>query len=243
MQFLLKRFSTYRLFTFLARCVNPFILQINKPIVPTRELSPMAPKKGILTLTLVISRESARPAVRSGFCVMFKIFKVNKIKTQLELAVEEYIEFKAQSTYMASEHKDILLNFIGKLPHKSLWEITVEDLDAFHDRMMIETTPYTTFKAMKVLRQFMRFHKHKTNIRAKEITDLGVNLQNVEENVIIPPMNTKRTGRPYADVELIKQIKRLKDKEKISFRKIGLAVGKDVSHVYRMYRYDLTKTS
>lgn len=241
MELLLKKFSTYSLLTFLFRKVNPFVLQVNTPAVPTKGALPVERKKGILTLTLVISRESMEiPTVKRGN-FMFKLFK---IKTKLKMQLEEYIDFKSKtSPFIAETHNKVIGDFIKSLNYKEVSEITLHDINVYHARMGAETTQYTTIGAMQALRAFMRYHKRNTNIKPDKITNEGVKeLQPVVKNVIIPQMKAKRVGRPYGSIELIKKIKRLKDREDLSFRKIGLVTGKNVSHVYKMYRYDLTNS-
>lgn len=201
----------------------------------------MVRTKGIITLTLVISRTPEGLTVKRGAFVMFEIFKV---KTKIQMHLEEYIDFKSKtSPHIAQNQKEILLKFIKR--YKDISEITIEDLNKYHVEMRQKVTPFTLADIMKALRAFIRFHKHQTSINPMEITDEGVkriDFDNVERNVIIPEMIKKIRGRPFADVALIEQIKRLRDMECLSFRKIGLAVGKDVSHVYRMYHYELTKS-
>lgn len=218
------------------------LVKINRPIVSGRKVLPMGARKGIITLTLVISRESKSSTVRRGAFVMFNIFK---IKTELELQIEEYVAHKAKtSLFISRDQKKVLMDLMKEVKHKTISEISLQELEAYHNKLLRETTQYTSIKGMEAIRAFIRYHKHRTDIKPYQVTNTGiVELQSVVENVIIPQMKRKRTGRPYADVELIKKIKRLKDKEELSFRKIGFAVGKDVSHVHRMYRYNLTQSS
>lgn len=235
----MKYFSTGQWLTYIKICVRYFILKFNKPIVPLAGALPMELKKSIITLTLVISRESISPKVTLG-TYMFNFFR---IKTKLELQVEEYVNYKAKtSPFIAVDQKEILTAFVKDLKHSNVSEITLDNLDAYHKKLITETTQYATIRSMQAIRAFMRCYRKQTQIKPDIITNQGVKLQNVEENAIIKSMIRKRIGRPYGDIELIKKIKRLKDKEDVPFRKIGLIVGKDVSHVYRMYRYNLTKS-
>lgn len=240
MEILLKWFSTYSLLTFFSKRVKSFVLQINTPIVLTQGALPVEARKGILTLTLVISRESGNPTVKRGICRMFKIFKV---KINIRMQLEEYVQFKAKtSPFIAQAHKEILSSFVKSTHYKDISEVTIADLNAYHIKIGSETTQYTAIRVMQALRAFVRFHKRHTQITPDEITDEGVRLQPVVKNAIIPQMKAKRIGRPYGSIELIKKIKRLKDMEDLSFRKIGLVTGKNVSHVYKMYRYNLTNS-
>ncbi len=218
------------------------LLQINKPVVAERRALPTEARKGIITFTLVIARlqESKGSSVKRGvFVFMWNIFKV---KTKLEIQVEEYITFKEKSSpFIAADQKEIIGTFIKTLSHKDVAEITLEDLNAYHIKLKEETTNFTTIRAMQALRAFMRYHKRQIEVEPKQITNGGVVLSKVEQNAIIKPMTRKGPGRPLGDIELIKKVKRLKDKEALSFRKIGLVVGKDPSHVFKMYYYDLSQ--
>lgn len=224
--------------TFLRKVVVFTILKVNKPIVPQRGVLPVASKKGIITLTLVISRMSIKPAVTRGFYViMFNIFRV---KTKLQLQLEEYIEFKSKSSpFIAKDHQELLRAFIKEVHHTNINEITPEEIEAHHKRMLSQKTQYLTVKTMQAIRALMRFHKHDTNIVADDISNTGMaDMQNVGKNVPIPPITRPKRGRPM-NVELVKKVKILKDKGGLSYRQISKAIGKDVKNVYLMYNYDI----
>lgn len=227
--------------TYPLKWVKPLALaKFNKPIVSERKVLPMGARKGIITLTLVISRESKSSAVRRGAFVMFNIFKV---KTELELQIEEYVAHKAKtSPFIARDQKEVLTDLMKEVKHKTISEITLEELEAYHSKLLRETTPYTSIKGMEAIRAFFRHHKHKTDIKPYQITNTGiVELQNVVENVIIPQMiKKKKVGRP-PNVAFINEVKRLIDKEKLGIRAVARAKLTNPGNVHRAYNYDLSK--
>lgn len=193
-------------------------------------------RKGIITLTLVVSRS---PVVTRGTFVMW-LFKV---KTQFQLQIEEYINWKSRySTYAAKAHSEVLKDFCRKFHYKNVSEVLLSDIQNFYEDVSTNKTTFSAVKAMEAIRAFMRYFKTLHKINPKQITNKGIiQLQAVDRNDSIQAMSIKRPGRPFGNVELIKKVKRLRDKEGISFRKIGLVVNRDVSYVWRMYYYDLTK--
>lgn len=234
----MKYFSTLGRLTFRPMWLVFFLLKTNKPIVPAAGVLPVDLKRGILTLTLVISRESIKPSVTRWLYVMkFNFFKV---KTKLETQLEEYIKYKARfSPWIAEDQKDIISRFIEGVKHKTISEITLEDLDSYHYK---QTTQYTTIRAMQALRAFLRYHKWQTNIKADQVTNEGIKeLQIVAKNDIIPKMTKKRrVGRP-ANVAFIKRVKILKDKGGLGIRAIARAENMNPGNISRAYHYDLSK--
>ncbi len=199
----------------------------------------MVSKKGIITLTLVISHELAKPTVRRGFSFMFTLFKV---KTKLQYQLEEYIEWKSRfSIISAKQHKEVLLDFIKRFNYKDIQEVTLDIIKQFRKEMLQKTTNFTTQKAMQALRCFLRYHKKQVDFNPEIIGDEGIiDLPNVDQSAkIIPMIKEKKLGRPVKNTELIRTVKRLKDIEKLTYRKIAMVVDRDVSYVYRMYHFDL----
>lgn len=215
------------------------ILKLNTPLIPKKD-SLTGGTKGIIILTLVISRVCIKPRVKPGLYAMFNIFK---IKTKIETQLEEYITFKnTSSPFIAQDQKDMLSNFI-KATHKiDLMELTLKDIESHHTILKTQISPYSVIGNMQAIRAFIRFHKHSTTIKPQEITNIGVKqyLQSVGENVKIIPMTIRKRGRPL-NIELVKKVKRLRDNENLTFRAISKAIGKDVKNIYGMYKYDLTR--
>lgn len=217
-----------------------FTIQLNIPTVPKRGVLPVARKRGILTLTLVISRELPRPTVRRGFYVMWTIFRV---KTKLETQIEEYVGWKAKfSEYKAKEHKDYLLTLRMSLPNrKEIREILLNDLQDFHDQISKLNTPYTSMSHMKAVRGFFSYYwsKKQHAINPKLITDEGIlELKPVVENDIVPLMIKRKPGRPK-DIVFIKKVKTLRDQGHLSFRAIARAENTNPGNVHRAYHYDI----
>lgn len=211
----------------------------NKSIVPEREVLPVA-KKGIITLTLVISREFIKPTVTHGLYVMRLGFL--RIKTRLEYQIDEYLTWKGKFSLLSAQtHGDVLSNFVKKFKkYKAISEITLDDIHAFYNDLN-SATPFTRIKAMEAIRGFMRYFKSKKQheIDPNSITNQGViHLQSVGKSVKITPMNVKKLGRP-ANTVLARKVKRLRDIEGLSFRSIGKALNKDVKSIYRWYTIDL----
>ncbi len=244
----MKKFSTVFFLwslTYVKSILRWIVLQPNITVVPKRGALPAVALKGIIIMTLVIGREFKGSTVKRGAFVMFKLFKVKK---QIEIQLEEYIEFKARtSPFMAQDQKEILTIFIRDLKCVNVSQITQEQIEIYYNKVSQSSTGYTTERTTQALRSFMRFHKVKTDIKPKHITNTGMELQSVGKSDTIPPMNRPKMGRPV-NIELVKKVKALKDVGHLSYREISKVVkspttGKpiDVKHVYQMYNYDLKK--
>ncbi len=218
--------------------------KLNKPTVSEKRALPVVVRKGIISITLVISREPDNPTVKRGICRMFLNFF--KVKTKSELQVEEYIKFKAKSSpHIADNHKDILSTFVKEIGYKDIVsEITLEQLEAYHKKTCKEVTYYTSIKVMQAIRAFMRFHKVNTDIKAQQITNTGIiELQNVAKIDKVAPMTKRRNvGRP-PNVAFIKEVQRLVDKEGLGIRAIARAKMMNPGNISRAYHYDLTKVA
>ncbi len=201
-----------------------FLLQLNNPA------------RGKITLTLVIARNY--PINANVLVSMFNFFK---IKSKLEVQLEEYIKFKAKySPFIARDQEAVLKIFIKEMGHLTLTEITPEQIEEYYISAKTKMTKFNASQAMKAVRAFIRFNKHDTEIIADKITDNGIiSLQSVERKLIPPPEIKPKLGRTM-NIELVKKVKRLRDNEHLSYRAIGKAIGKDVSHVYLMYKYDIS---
>jgi len=231
--------------TYIKSILNSLVLQLNTPIVLNyRGVLPMASRKGIITLTLTVERKfycekSKSLMVTRGAFVMFNIFRV---KTKIQLQCEEYITWKASpgggnSPFIARDQDEILKAFIKFVNKSSLSEVSLEQIEAYHTKIKREMTPYTTIDHMKAIRAFIRFHKRDTDLEAEEVTNQGVvELQDVGKSDIVVPMKRAKLGRPM-NVELVKKVKRLRDKENLSYRQISRALGKNLKSVYLMYHY------
>ncbi len=212
------------------------------PHCPQKGALPVANKKGIITLTLVISRAPRRPTVMRG-SFMFGLFK---IKTKLQYEIDEYIVYKAsKSVFVAEQHKKVLENFTKKMTYKNVSEILLADIQNFYSKVRETTTPFTAINSMQAIRGFMAYFymKKQHNINPKQITNTGVNewgLQNVLKNDILLPMIKRRVGRP-TNIAFIKKVKRLVDKEGMSLRAIARAENQVPSNIHRVYHYNLDK--
>jgi hypothetical protein len=224
------------LLTFFKKRVVSFLLKLNIPTVPIKGVLPVAKKKGIITLTLVISRVSGKPVVTRGLFVMLEMFKV---KTKIQLQVEEYLQWKSTfSIYTAKGHREVLTEFVKKYNYKTLSDVVLDDIRDYHQSA---SSRFGAVKSMEAIRGFLSyFYRQKQHkIDPKQVTNQGVaELREVEESDSIITMRRPKRGRPLK-IELIKQVKRLRDNEKLEFRQIGRALGKDVSQVYVWYKFKL----
>ena len=59
------------------------------------------------------------------------------------------------------------------------------------------------------------------------------------KHIILPMITEKKLGRPFGNTELALKVKRLKDVENLTLRKISLVIERDVSYVHRLYRRKL----
>lgn len=202
----------------------------------------MATKKGIITLTLVISRAPTKPTVIRGLYVMWNIFKV---RTKLKYQIDEYIIWKSsKSTYVANDQREILKQFIKPLKCISVSEIQPSDIDDFYKKILGLQTTFSRIKSMRAIRGFMAYFymKKQHNINPKQITDYGIykpSLQNVAKNDILEPVMRKKVGRPR-DIAFSKKVKTLRDKGGLSFRAIARAENTNPGNIHRAYHYDLT---
>lgn len=178
-----------------------------------------------------------RPTFMRSKPNMFNIFRV---KTKIEIQVEEYVRFKSETApFIAKDHKSILGDFLKQTSNKKVSEITLEELHIYHQKIRLNMTAFTCVKHMRAIRGFIRFHKNDTEIGFKSITNDGIVIsRGVGKKTVPLPDIRPKLGRPL-NIELVKKIKRLRNNEKLSFRAIGKALGKDVKNVYRMYKYEI----
>lgn len=88
---------------------------------------------------------------------------------------------------------------------------------------------------MKKVRKFFRAHRGNNILNASLISDNP--LKSVVESVTMPIMEKKvenKVGRP-PNIEMIKKVKLLREDAKLSFRKIGAAIGKDSRQAFMWY--------
>lgn len=214
--------------TIIKDMLNSLLLQINVVVKDLRRES----KKRRTIITLVISREFIRkPRV-------FFMFHLFKIKTKIQVQLEEYIKHKQESSpFIAEDQEEILTKFIRFICRSNVSEVTPEDIDSYNNKMLREYTPYSSIKIMQTIRAFIRFHKTDSNIIPNKITNTGIDdLQAVGKKVYEVPLSRPKLGRPFNTL-LAKKIKSLRDNEHLSFRAIGKALDKDVKNVYRMYKH------
>lgn len=173
---------------------------------------------------------------------MFGFFRV---KSKISLQIEEYIKFKAKhSPYIARDQEEFLNAFITHIKSITINDITPEKIETYHQ--FLKTTIASQFvptQHMRAIRAFIRFHKHDTEIIPDKITNTGIeDLKDVGRILPEVPTTRPRVGRPM-NVELVKKVKRLRDKENLSFRAISKALGKDVKNVYLMYKYKISSSN
>ncbi len=191
-----------------------------------------------LSITLVISREVATARI---YYMSFLFFKV---KTRFELQIEEYLAWKAKfSEYSANAHKEVLDQFKLFKKFKDITEVSLEEIQAFYEELAkTSRSKFSLIKSMEALRNFMRyFWMHKQHkVHPKHITNQGVKLQIVAENVKIPVMIPKRgPGRP-PNVAFIKEVKDLVDRG-LGIRAIARAKRMNPGNISRAYHFDLSK--
>lgn len=235
MEIWLKSFSTSSLLTFLFKRVKHLVLQINTLVVPKKGVLPTA-KKGILTLTLVMSRESARPAVTRGLCVMnLKFFK---IKTKIQLQVEAYIAWKKSKGVTVS---DTIIDFIKYARKENIESINPRNIQNYYLSIKdVVEGKYFLQQAMKDIRVMFRWFKARKFhvIDPNIIGDKGLTFE-LEDDILDSIMEEKpRIGRP-PKVALINKVKSLRNINKLSFREIARVIRKDVSQVHVWYYYNL----
>lgn len=184
---------------------------------------------GVVTITIIIERKS-----------QYTMFNIFRIKNRINIQIEEYVDFKSKkSKFIAQRQKIEIDKFIDSVGCKTVGEITGSHISQYHGILVRENSRFFSIQAMQAIRAFIRFHKNDTDLIADCITDYGIiNMKNVGRKVIEIPQVVKKLGRPK-NVELAKRIKRLRDNEKLSFRAISKALGKDVKNIHTMYKYDI----
>jgi site-specific recombinase XerD len=175
---------------------------------------------------------------------MFNLFH---FKSKIEFSVEEYIAWKTRaSQYTAERHKEVLGKFIKTYKYKTIEDIKLDDITSFYKHCVENNNGvYSTITTMEAIRGFLSYYWSRKlhNINPRIVSNHGViDLLNVEKNNSMEPMKQEKRGRPLK-LPLIKQVKRLRDNEHLSFRAIAKAMGKDVSQVYVWYKVDLSKKS
>ncbi len=218
-----------------------WLLKVNTAIVPATGVLSMVPKKGIITLTLVISRESARPTITRGFCVMN--LKVFRVKTKIQVQSQEYITWKKERGVNVSENIDDFIKYAKK---ESIENITPQDIQSYYHHLKATVNAkFFILMALKDIRVMLRWFKaRKYNVVEPDIigdTGLTIDLEGdiIEDNMTVEKV---KLGRP-PKVALIKKVKSLRDINKLSFREISRVIKKDVSQVYVWYYYNLDKVS
>lgn len=197
----------------------------------------MGPKKGIITLTLVISRELVRPSITPGFYVMN--FKFLRVKTKIQVQVEEYIAWKKIRGVSVSHNIHQFVNYLAK---DSVEDIFPKDIQRYYHHLCEkENAKFFIHMAMKDVRVMFRWFKtRKYNVLEPDVIGNEGLTFNLEDAIIDYMPKIKRMGRP-PKVSLIEKVKSLRDINKLSFREIARVIKKDVSQVYVWYYYDLTR--
>lgn len=231
MSFFTGRFLSLSPLTFrkLNVLFNLFIIQLNRPIVLEKGVLSLGPERGIITLTLVISQVSIAPSVTRGR-FMFGIFRV---KTQFQLQIEEYINWKAKySIYAAEIHKEVLLRFFDKFKYKNVAQVLKEDIQTFY--LEVRRTQHGATKAMEAIRGFMRYLRKLHTIDPQEITNQGIiDLPSVPKTARIEPMRRRKLGRP-PNVSFIESIQKIREASKNANGKYTLSI-RDIARAKKSY--------
>lgn len=168
-------------------------------------------------------------------------FNIFRVKTKIQIQLEEYVRFKATTSPFIAEDQNLLLkDFIKEIGNLSLDEITAENIEDYHTKIKNSLSGYKVILTMQAIRSFIRFHKHDTNLLADKITNTGIDdLGDVGKIIPVVPTVRPKIGRPM-NLALVKKVKRLRDNEKLSFRAISKALNKDVKNIHIMYNYDIS---
>lgn len=152
-----------------------------------------------------------------------------KKKTELEKLILDY-----------GKDTDILLEFATSAQKPHIEDVTLEDVKEYYKAVLAQRTPFTAQAHVKAVRMFFRENRGKNCLRASEIRDNP--LDTVVKNDIVqvmPEMKKNPRGRP-ANIEMIKKVKVMREDLKLSFRKIGAAVGKDSKQAFMWYEASKT---
>lgn len=243
----MKKFSTFLVWWVLTsiklglRLFVVVVLKVNIPVVPKGSVT-NGSKKGILTLTLLVSRSSVRPPVTRWLCVMN--FKFLQVKTKLQSQVEDYIAWKEKKGVDVDRYGTVS-KFITYMKGKdSIEDIHKEDLQKYYEYVnTIENTKYFINETMKDIRVMYRWFKaRRFNVVDPDIIgERGLTVEAKSDTLDYMTEPKTRIGRP-PKIELIKKVKSLRDINKLSFREIARVIRKDVSQVHVWYYYDLTKS-
>lgn len=175
---------------------------------------------GILKAYGICNRTRVPPVRPAGFRFMFW-----HRKTELEKQILEY-----------NKDTDTLLEFARTSGKKRIEEVTIEDVKTFYKLIFEARTPFTALDYMKILRKFFREHRGENILDPKQIMDNP--FDSVVRNDIIPRMSTVKKrgkGRP-AQIDIIKKVISLREKEGLSFRAIARALDRDLGQVHVWYK-------
>lgn len=152
--------------------------------------------------------------------------------------IDEYIEWKSQFSFSASEEQKYLYHFAEKCNKEKVQYMSLNDIEEYRRYLLDSNTCRTPFgleSHIKALRCFFRYFKMRKYITFSPslITADGVLIkeQESEENI-------KKRGRPL-DIETIKLVKKLRNRHRLSFRAIATVLEKDVSMVHKWYKYQI----
>lgn len=170
---------------------------------------------------------------------MFKFFK---IKTKLDIQVEEYLAWRSSRTYVS--RTESITSFTKFIKHKSIEEVTLEDIHTYAQHIRSEETNYTVFLAMKDIRVMFRYFKARKYdvIDPNAIGDYDLTEEaksDIMKSTMIAESKPKM-GRP-PQIGLIKAVKFNRDYKKMKFRDIASEMRRDVAQIHKWYKYDLTK--
>ena len=194
----------------------------------------MASKKGIITLSIVISRQAIKPSIRLGFFMFIRF----KAKSKIQFQLEEYIEWKSRfSLYSAKMHNNVVKEFIKFSNLLDVREVKTDHIKKYEKYIINQITQYSFHGRMRAIRCFLRFHRRWLDFNPNYILDDGLDLQKSLEQISIDPMTEiRKQGRPFENKDLALKIYKLRSKGDLTFRQIGTVLDKDVKTIYRLYK-------
>lgn len=153
-------------------------------------------------------------------------FKKKKINTPLENLILAY-----------GKNVPDLLDFARCVGKPTIEDICLEDIKTYYKAIVEpQNARWLRESLMKAVRKFFMTNRGQNVLKWREISDNP--LDSVARNDILPPMPTvkkKGKGRP-AQVELIKKVISLREKERLSFRAIARALDRDLGQVHVWYK-------
>lgn len=149
-----------------------------------------------------------------------------KKKTPLQQKIEEY-----------KKDQEVLLEFARTVAKSRIEEVTLEDIKGYYKAIVDpKNSNWERTSMMLAVRKFFRANRGENVLKAKLILDNPLNSVAINDKVQFMQNEKKRgKGRP-AQVEIIKKVISLREKEKLSFRAIARALDRDLGQVHVWYK-------